>query len=171
MRMAHYDVAPLDGFHPEIGILLASLEDSQREWEENLDQPTAEAIGWQMHPGGPSIGTLLLHMADCELYWFEQFIAGKPADRELERDLLTQEVKQDEGLWPAAPDQLWQWYRGLHSRVVQRAREHLRGEDPNRVVKGRKNSFTVRWVVAHVLEHDAYHGGQMVMLHEAWKRR
>ncbi|MGE0001172.1 MAG: DinB family protein [Fimbriimonadaceae bacterium] len=169
--MPRYDVAPLDGFPPETGLMLAALEDSQREWAENLGTPEREAIGWQMHEHGPSIGMLLLHMADCELYWFEQFIGGRPADRELERELLSLDVKQDDGLWPLAPDQPWDWYLALHGRVVRRARAHLRDEDPGRVVSRGEDSFTVRWVVAHVLEHDAYHGGQAVMLHEAWKRR
>jgi len=169
--MTTYDVSPLEGFDPQLGVLLASLEDSRREWMENLDEPTPEAIVWQQHEGGPSIGALVLHMADCERYWFEQVVAGRPNDPELDAALMSEETDQDHGLWPHPPAKPWPWYLELLGRVSAQAREHLRGESAERVIQGRRDRFTVRWVVAHVLEHDAYHGGQLVLLHEDWKRR
>jgi len=29
---------------------------------------------------------------------------------------------------------------------------------------------TYRWIVAHLVQHDSYHGGQAVLLHETWKK-
>lgn len=169
--LEHFDVAPLDGYDPEIGLLLATLDDSTREWQENLGTPPQEALAWSPFPRGPSMGAVMLHMADCELFWFEQFVGGKPADKELEKLLMTEETDQENVVWPTPPDEPWQWYLDVHRQVVTRAREHLGGEPPDRIVHGQRNSYTVRWIVAHVAEHDAYHGGQLVLLHEAWKRR
>lgn len=168
--MPQFDVAPLEGFHPEVGLLLASLEDSRREWRENLGRVSPAAVPWQPHPQGPSIGAVLLHMADCEAFWFEQFLGGKAPDPKEDALLLVKETDQDRGVWPTPPAKPLSWYLALHRKVTSRAREALRGLDPAQVVQGRKNSFTVRWVVAHVLEHDSYHGGQLVLLHEMWKR-
>ena len=35
--MEHYDVAPVEGMHPELGLLVATWRDSSREWRSNLD--------------------------------------------------------------------------------------------------------------------------------------
>jgi uncharacterized damage-inducible protein DinB len=168
--MRLYDVAPAEGYHPEIGLLIATLEDSQREWSQNLGRVSPLAVTWQPHAEGPSIGAVLLHMADCEAFWFEQFLGGKQPDAKEEQLLMVRETDLDNGKWPTPPTKPLAWYRALHRKVTTRARESLRGLDPEHVVRGRRNEFTVRWVVAHVAEHDAYHGGQLVMLHELWKR-
>jgi uncharacterized damage-inducible protein DinB len=32
------------------------------------------------------------------------------------------------------------------------------------------HQMSLRWVLGHVIQHEAYHGGQIVMLHDLWKR-
>jgi hypothetical protein len=43
----HEDVAPLADCHPEVGLLLSALQDSTREYRENLDSTVDEAVTWQ----------------------------------------------------------------------------------------------------------------------------
>lgn len=166
-----YDVSPLAGYPAEIGVLVASLDDSTREWREELGSPPVEAIVWQPYPDGYSIGTLLLHMMDAETGWIDQFAAGKPEDPDEAKLLLSKETDQDAGLWPAPPAQPIEWYFDLQDRIRNRVNATLlEQDDPARVFVGRERSYTLRWIVAHVVEHDSYHGGQAVMLHELWKR-
>ncbi len=165
-----YDVAPVPGYHPEVGILLASLADSTREWRENLESPTVEAITWQPWQASYSIGAVMLHMIDCEIYWFETFAVGKPEDAEEAKLLMAKQIDQDNVKWPTPPAEPIEWYFELHDRLRARTWETLRElTDPEQIFKGRKNQFTLRWILAHVLEHDSYHGGQVVLLHEMWK--
>lgn len=170
--MAHFDVAPLDGYHPEIGLLLSAMQDSTREWRENLEAPPVEAIVWQPAEGSYSIGGLLLHLIDCEDFWFYTFLAGNPRDPEETALFLSKETDQYEGRWPVPPAQPLSWYYELHDRIRTRAFEALRGIEPDRVYsrEGRKSTYTARWVLAHTLEHDAYTGGQAVALHELWRK-
>src|SRR5437763_1991032 len=67
--MQHYDVEPLPGVEPQIGLLQAVWRDSTREWRKNLGEVSDEAIAWQPFPGGHSIGGVLLHMIACETWW------------------------------------------------------------------------------------------------------
>jgi len=167
--LSTYDVGPVDGLHPEIGLLIATLHDSTREWREYLERPSREAIVFQPWPRAYSIGALILHVIDCELGWFENFIAGKPpqkADAEL---LLSETTLQDEVIWPVPPAEEIDWYFELQDRYRVRSLAALVGQDPERVIQRGSFSASVRWVVAHVVEHDAYHGGQAVLLHEMWK--
>lgn len=166
-----YDVSPLPAYPVETGVLLASLDDGTREWREELGTPPVEAIVWQPYPNGYSIGALLLHMADAETGWIEQFAGGKPGDPAEAKLLLSKETNQDAGIWPVPPSQPIEWYYELQDRIRNRAKSTLLELDnPSRVFEGRERSYTLRWILAHVVEHDSYHGGQAVMIHELWKR-
>lgn len=166
-----YDVAALPGYAPEIGLLLATLDDSTREWRENLEEPPIEAIVWQPYPNGYSIGGLLLHIIDVETGWIDKFAAGKPEDPAEIKLFMSRETKQDDGIWPIPPAEPIEWYLSHHDRIRARIKESLRDlEEPSRMYQGRENEFTLRWILAHVVGHDSYHGGQAVVLHELWKR-
>ena len=170
--MPHFDVEPLPGYREDIGLLLASLEDSTREWRGEMGEPPIEAITWQIKPGSYSIGGLLLHIAEVELYWFEEFAAGKTLDPEEMKRLMSDEIKQDEGKWPTPPAEPISWYYAMHDDIRRRILETLKGVDPDCKYDKRSDmSTTLRWVLAHVVEHDSYHGGQAVLLHEVWKQR
>ncbi len=169
--MIHYDVAPVPGFDPQIGLLLATLNDSTREWRENLEEPSPEAICWQPAADFHSIGAVILHMADCEAYWFEEFAAKQERTEEEMKLLLVRETDQDNVKWPAPPNQPIEWYFELHDRIRARSLLAIKSMTPEQIFPGSRASYTLRWIVAHVVEHDAYHGGQAVLLHELWKRR
>jgi len=98
-----YDIAPLTGMHPEIGLLAAALEDGTREWREELGRVSPDALVWQPFPGGHSIGALILHNIDVEAYWIEQFCAGKNRPEGEERLLLSEETHQYSVEWPKPP--------------------------------------------------------------------
>lgn len=167
----NYDVQPLDGYHPEIAALLSCLVDGTREWRENLERPKVEAIVWQSAPDAQSIGALILHMIDCESYWFEAFAAGKRRDKEEVKLLLSEEVHQYGGRWPVPPAEPIEWYFELQDRIRARCFEAIKGIEPGRQFDRKNYGCTFRWVMAHIVQHDSYHGGQAVMVHEAWKKQ
>lgn len=170
-KMFQEDIAPVPGFPHDTGLLLAALNDSTREWRENLGEPPVEALVWQPAPKSYSIGAVILHIIDCEVGWFEGFIGGKPNDPDQDRLLMSEEVQQYDGLWPAPPAQPISWYYELHDRFRERAWEALEGIEPDRYFSdGKEVESTLRWVVSHIVQHDSYHGGQAVLLHELWKK-
>jgi uncharacterized damage-inducible protein DinB len=71
------------------------------------------------------------------------------------------------------------WYRGLHRRArafSTRTLRAMRPADLRRVVEvQRSNGKTVRvngrWILFHVLEHEAGHYGQALLLRHAWRDR
>ena len=168
--MPHSDVEPLPGFHPEIGLLLATLQDSTREWREQLGDVSTEAIVWQPVPGAYSVGALLLHIIDCEDAWFCEFAAGNSRDPQDVALFLSDETDQYIGQWPVPPAKPLSWYFALHDQFRARAFECLRGVEPTKQFARRRpgNTCSLRWVVAHVLQHDSYTGGQAVAVHELY---
>lgn len=168
--MTHYDVAPLPGYHPEIGLLLSTLEDSTREWRENFEDVPSEGMIWQPAPGAYSTGALILHLIDTEDYWFRCFVGGQERDQAFSDFLLSEATNQYAGEWPVPPAEPLSWYLELHDRVRKEAVEALRGVEPDRVFERKNYSCTTRWVVAHVIEHDSYTGGQAVAINQLWQK-
>lgn len=164
--MTRFDVAPTEGFHPEIGLLLATLEDGSREWREELGEPTPGALRWQPFPNGHSIGTLILHIAHAEAWWIEEALAGRKLTSEEKRDLLHDETHQDDVMWPTPPEWTCAEFFDRLDRVRKRTAETLRSvTGPDRtVVLSDEYSTSVRWIVAHLVQHESYHGGQAVLL-------
>jgi uncharacterized damage-inducible protein DinB len=124
-----------------------------------------EAIVWQPVPGRHSIGAIILHIADVEAFWLYQVADGKARDPEEVARLLSAETDQYGLRWPEAPRQPLSWYFAQHDAIRARTRETIcRLNDPEHIGHLRDNEFTLRWLLHHVMIHEAYHGGQAVLL-------
>lgn len=163
------DLSPVPGFEPSIGLLMAGLDDSTREWREELGEVSDEAIVWQPVSGSYSIGALYLHLIEVESAWFEDATGVRAIDPVERKLLMSDEIDVDAGIWPVPPQESLDWYHDLHMKIRTRARGLVQEIDPGAEF-GNTRKVTWRWIVTHVLQHDAYTGGQMVVLHELWKR-
>lgn len=164
------DVERIEGFDPEVGLLLGALAGSTRQWRNNLEEPPVDAIIWQPAPNMHSIGALILHMIDSEQYWLECFAGGKRRTPKENKLFLSKETRQYGPHWPVPPAEPIEWYYELQDRIRARSIETIRNIEPDRQFDRKDATFTFRWVLAHAVEHDAYTGGQAVLLHELWKK-
>ena len=168
-----FDLPPAQGMPIEIGTLLTALDDSTREWREELGTVPVEGLVWQPFPGGHSIGAVLLHIADAENFWIQEMCLGEKTPPEFLAEVLSEETKQDDVTWPTPPAQPLDWYLDKLERVRAKTREALtRLPDPLGTVTKEEWDMEVtrRWALAHVVEHDSYHGGQAVLLKLLWER-
>jgi uncharacterized damage-inducible protein DinB len=169
--MAARDLRWDDNLDPEIGILVATLVGSTQKWRDNLELPEAAAVTWQPYPDGPSIGGLILHMASCELYWIGEIAElQKVSDDEPSR---TYDKTVDQYLphWPTPPAEPIEWYFAIQDDVRSRILNLIaRHGAPDTVHQTTRSSMTYRWILAHIIQHDSYTGGQAVVLHEMYKK-
>ena len=86
----------------------------------------------------------------------------------------------DRGRAPAAlRGRTLAWYRKLHAKaraLTARTARRMTLADIRRVVEARRYDGTivpvnVRWILFHVLEHEAAHYGQMLMLRHEYRDR
>jgi len=166
------DVAPLPGYPEAYGLLLAVLQDGTREWRQELDPDLSEdAVLWQPHPGMHSIGGIILHIATVEVGWFERFVLDMPWDPEERATLMAAETDVDEWQWPVPPHKPLSWYFEVHDRIRARTLETIKRWPAPDFAKGEEGGITMRWVLGHVIQHEAYHGGQAVLLQRLWQLR
>ena len=168
-----FDVDPLPGFAESYGVLCAILQDGTREWRWEIDPSlSVDAVVWQPEPGMHSIGGILLHIAAVEVFWFEQFVLGQPPNPQEQALLLNAETNVDEWRWPTPPRKTLSWYFELHDRIRERSIEGIRRwppADSEKELDGHPR--TMGWVLGHVIQHEAYHGGQAVLLSRLWELR
>ncbi|OGF56917.1 MAG: hypothetical protein A2Z21_07395 [Candidatus Fraserbacteria bacterium RBG_16_55_9] len=177
MTKKHLDVKPAKGTDPQLGMLTAMLEDGTREWREELGEVPDDAVVWQPFPNGHSIGAILLHIADVEVHWIETVAAGKPRSPEELKLFLSDETDQEAVQWPKPPARPLLYYFELHNGVRQRTLKTLKQFNNPEQISARQRrdgsswEFTLRWILHHVITHEAYHGGQAVLLSLEYSRR
>ncbi len=162
------DLPPFVSADLEIGLLLSLLTQTTQEWREMLGDVPREVVNWQVGADGQSIGGLLLHIADVEGYWLHEGISGQVRPPEVVAALLSEETDQYNVQWPAPPDQPLEWYYAQLDHVRAQTLAwvgNLHSADQVLVHPARENkTYTARWLLGHVVTHDAYHGGQAVLL-------
>jgi uncharacterized damage-inducible protein DinB len=77
-------------------------------------------------------------------------------------------IDQYQGIWPAPPRRPLSWYYDQHdeirTRTVALVRELPDPDEVRAVVWSQNRTCTVRWILHHIIEHEAYHLGQAVLL-------
>ncbi len=168
--MDRYDSEPIRDVSADLDTLAASWQFATQEWRENLEEPCDEAVIWQIYPNGPSIGGLLLHMASCTRYWLQSVIDGVPQPDDDPAWAYDQTVDQYVPHWPAPPAQPISWYFEILDQLQAESMARILAHpDPLSEYRRNHNVVTYRWIVARVLAHESYTGGQAVLVHEAWK--
>ncbi len=167
-------IEPLPGYSEPYGLLAAVLLDGTNEWRWEVDQELGpDATTWRARPVGASIGAVFLHIISVEVFWFEQIALGRAMTAEERKQFMVDEIDVDEGRWPDPPAQPISWYFALHDKIRARTLESIREWPPASDViawEGRPDRNRT-WVLGHVIQHEAYHGGQIVLLCDLWQHR
>ena len=159
------DIKPIEGMEIQTSLLLAMLDDDTQGWREHIGELSEDALCWQPVPDGHSIGVILLHIADVEAHWLHAVAAGEIRSEEEVRRLLSKETRQSDVQWPSAPRRPLAWYYAQHDEIRTRTLQTIRAlNNPEHIGFRREQGFTLRWLLYHVLTHEAYHFGQAVLL-------
>lgn len=153
----------------ELGLWWSALEDVRRQTKLAVEGLTPDALAARPPGEGNSIGQLLRHIAGVELDWTltdlcrgEAMPAGTPAM------LRDGGPMDDPGARP-----LEDFLAVLDfARATLRARlMTLRGADPAETREYRDEHkhavYTVRWILYHLVDHEAQHKGQILAVRRA----
>jgi uncharacterized damage-inducible protein DinB len=154
---------------PEVAVYMKMLEQSTGEWRWMLGKDVTPAqLVHQAYPGAHSIGAVLLHMADSEAIWTMEVLAGGSVPESLKKELLADETDAWNGKWPVVPSEPLAYYYEKQDRVREHTLRVLAGlTDIEKDVSAWGNTFTIRWILGHMVSHDSQHGGQAILLHVA----
>ena len=176
-EVRHILVAPAGFRSREAGLFVAQMDDQNRRLTENTRGLSPAELEWQPAPGMNTIGMLLAHIAVVEVWWILNATVGQ--DRSDVRPALG--IGGDDDGMPLAeggrpPESLrgkpLEFFDDLLSRArahTQKAVEGLDDLDLDREVRvatrdAKGRVLNVRWILYHVLEHEAGHYGQINLL-------
>jgi uncharacterized damage-inducible protein DinB len=164
--MSYTSTAPV---LPEVATYINMLEQSTGEWRGMLGTDvTPEQLVHQAYPGAHSIGAVLLHMADSEAIWTMEVLEGGAVPAELKEELLADQTDVWNGKWPTVLEEPLEYFYEKQDRVREHTLRVLAGlTDIEKDVSAWGNTFTIRWILGHMVSHDSQHGGQAILLHVA----
>ncbi len=156
-------IEPLPGYEPEIGRMLWMLENERKRSRRSLDAIHPDAIDWEPHADGNSIGTLLYHIALIELDW----LATEIMEGKLGEDIFSKfphPVRDAQGrLTVVKGISLDEHYRRLDSvrMLVLNSFKGMSIAEFRRLRHLPDYDVTPEWVLHHLMQHEAEHRGEM----------
>lgn len=142
--------------------LLFVQHDAARKAIRDLPQ---EAVDWRSEHIRNSLGVLASHIAGSERHWIGEVIAGDPHPRDRDGEFRTRGV--DAATLLAGVDAVEAHTEGVLAGVT----EGDLGASRRVATAAGEKEVEVAWVLFHVLEHTAYHAGQMNVLRKLWMDR
>ena len=167
-----------------IARFLWQLDEQSRRLLEDVHDIRPDELGWQPAPGMNTIGMLLAHIGYAEAHIAQVGLLGEATGHAHDVVGITD---ADEGMPLAAgaspPAALQGKDLIFFDEILWRARNHTRkvavplvDADLERIVTrarpdGTRRVFNVGWVFYHMLEHEAGHQGQIVLLRHLYRLR
>lgn len=142
--------------------LLTVQHDAVRQAIRGLPQ---DALDWRSEHLRNSLGVLAAHIAGSERHWMGDVIAGDPHPRDRDAEFRTRGV--DAATLLAGIDAVETYTEGVLAALPE---GDLGASRRVETAVGEKE-VEVAWVLFHVLEHTAYHAGQMNVLRKLRRDR
>ncbi len=160
----------------QLGYWIAAMDDVREDLKKSLKGKLPEAeLVWQPYPNVNSIGILILHIAHTEAWWIEEMIAGRQLSDEFKKTYLFSEYGPGRPT-PKAPFNPHQWYTEKLDKIRTRTRKFwLKYKDHDLdTIRYQEEGFeriefSIRWILYHLVEHEAHHRGQIIVLRKIYK--
>jgi uncharacterized damage-inducible protein DinB len=167
--MRHRMLTPHPGLSTGIGYYLSGMEEVRSQLVAAVKTIPDNLIGKPAFLGAHSIGALILHIGEAEWFWMQMVVSGHP---------LTQE---DEAApyWDILDDLERVARNGFTTEFCLLEAEKIRNQtrdvlfsyndkDLERIIiferRGETTEHNLRWILHHLIDHEAQHKGQILML-------
>ena len=162
-------LTPHPGVATGIGYYLGGMEEVRGQLNVAVKTIPDDLIGKPAFLGAHSIGGLVLHIGEAEWFWMQMVVSGHQ---------LTDEDKKAP-YWDVLDDLERVAREGYTAEFCLREIEKIRNQtrdvlfayndkDLERIItftrKGETTEYNLRWILHHLIDHEAQHKGQIFML-------
>lgn len=169
MKLRQHSLSPVVGFSPAVGLALAAMEEVRGQLHRIVEGMSDEDLARLAFPGAHSIGALVLHIGEAEWWWMTCIVQGHE---------LT-DTDRAEPYWDVLVDPDAFATKNYSARFCLETIARIRGEtrsflaalDDNALEKvyshthgDRSLEASLRWILHHLVDHEAQHKGQILML-------
>lgn len=157
---AQYEVKPVEGYTPQIGLMVDMLEELKERLTEDVKDLDQEQLDFLFDDKANSIGDILLHIMANESYYQVESLEGRSW------------TEEEEKLWGTASDmgsgkfkgKPIEFYLDLWDELRKKTLEDLKSKDDEWFASQLEEGVNYHWVWFHVLEHQAAHMGQIALI-------
>jgi uncharacterized damage-inducible protein DinB len=169
MTVKRLTLSPAAGVAPGIGYYLGGMEEVRGQLREIISGMSDEEIARRVRPDTHAIGALVLHIGEAEWWWMQCNVGG--------HELTDEDRRQP--FWDVLvePDEFpRRGYSAQHCldildairRETRRLLASFSEDDLDRIYSftrgGDTMEVSLRWVLHHLIDHEAQHKGQILML-------
>jgi uncharacterized damage-inducible protein DinB len=162
-------LTPHPGLSTGIGYYLGGMEEVRSQVVAAVKDIPADQIGKPPFLGAQSIGGLVLHIGEAEWFWMQMVVSGHQ---------LTEEDKKAP-YWDILDDVDAVARNGYTAAFCLQEAEKIRNQtrdvlfsyndkDLDRIItyerQGKLTEHNLRWILHHLIDHEAQHKGQILML-------
>ena len=156
----------------QIDLLLYMLDDIRKDTLRGVNGLTKEQLFQAPIEGEASIGSYLMHLGECDLFWL-YVISGEEQPEDLKKRVYSDVWFDCEHEKSAPPKEAIDPKE--YVEAITAARERLRNyvqsladenleETIHRTFSWGERNYSKKWIIYHLIEHEAHHRGQMFML-------
>lgn len=171
--MTRHLLTPHPGLSREIGFYLSGMEEVRQQLHDAVSGLNEQQIGRPAFLGAHPIGALVLHIGEAEWWWMQCVVAGNK---------LTEAVRTSP-FWDVLEDPEGFGRRGYSAEFCLQEITKIRNQtrdllfnrsdaDLENIHSLQKKNVThehsLRWVLHHLIDHEAQHKGQILMLMRLW---
>lgn len=159
----------VSGFTTEVGFYLGGMEEVREQLREAVEGMSDDQLGRPAIPGAHSIAALALHIGEAEWYWMQSVVSGQKVTDEI-RQAPYWDVLKDSKRFSS---QSYSAEFCLHEIKKLREQTHrtlaaFKDSDLERIFSiersGETHERSLRWILHHLIDHEAQHKGQILML-------
>lgn len=158
-----------DGYSPGVGLYLAGMEEVREQLKEAVAEMTTNHVGCAAVPGAHSIGALVLHIGEAEWWWMQCVVSGHKLTADDRCAPYWDVLKEPDAF--AKKNYSAAFCLDEAGKIRQQTRELLATFNDDDLLKvfsferrGKTHYHTLRWILHHLIDHEAQHKGQILML-------
>jgi uncharacterized damage-inducible protein DinB len=167
--MVRHVLTPHPGLSTGIGFYLSGMEEVRSQVVKAVKDIPNDRIGKPAFLGAHSIGGLVLHIGEAEWFWMQMVVSGHK---------LTDEDRKA-ACWDILDEVERVANRGYSTEFCLQEVEKIRNQtrdvlfsfndaDLERMIsferRGEISEHSLRWILHHLIDHEAQHKGQILML-------
>lgn len=160
IAFAQYEIKPLEGYSPNIGVMVSMLEDLKDRITEQVKDLDQSQTDFLYDEDANSIGSLVMHLVSTEAYYQIETLEGRQLTEDEQKRLGVGGALNDESkkILQGKPIQ---HYLDLWNEVRQKTLAGLKTKDDKWFTSNIEEGINYHWVWYHVMEHSANHMGQI----------
>lgn len=164
-----------EGFDPGVGYYLAGMYEVRSQLRHAVKELSNDQLHARLRPDTHSIAQLMLHCGEAEWWWIQCVVGGGTVDEALEKTVFW-DVLEEGGDPPknlTAEECIAEIDRisAKSKDVLSTLQDHDLGRYFERERRdGSKQEYTLRWILHHLIDHEAQHKGQILMLKRLMKK-